>query len=256
MARSRRSRATSAAAAGRPGAGDGRANRVENLLSGELLDSSRIPYDFELQSVGLVAVGPDARAAVEESIGSFGDSSLIVCSAGGAIWGWIGRGGGFERDELDALIASAAGGDLRLAVGEPAAGVAGWRLTHRQARAALSIALRGHEQAVRYSQVAVLATVVRDELLAESLRRLYLEPLEEGRGSGIELRRTLRAYFAADRKVSLAGANLGVTRQAVSRRVRAAEHKLGRSIASCAADLEVALRLEALEDAATPLSAP
>lgn len=256
MARSRRSRATSAAVAGRPVAGDGGANRVESLLSGELLDPSRIPYDFELQSVGLVAVGPDAEAAVEESTRSFGDSSLIVRPAGGAIWGWTGRGGGFERGELDTLISSAAGGDLRLAVGEPAAGVAGWRLTHRQARAALPVALRAHAQAVRYSEVAVLATVLRDELLAESLRRFYLEPLDEGRGDGDELRRTLRAFFAADRSVSHAGAAIGVTRQAVSRRLRVAEERLGGSIASCAGDLELALRLDALETEPRPLSAP
>jgi hypothetical protein len=256
VARSRRSRATSAAAADRPGAGEGRAHRVESLLSGELLDSSRIPYDFELQSVGLVAVGADAERAVEDGVRSFGESSLIVRAVGGAIWGWVGRGKGFEHDELDGLASFTAGGDLRLAVGEPAAGIAGWRLTHRQARAALPVALRGGEQAVRYSQVAVLATVVRDELLAESLRRIYLEPLDRGRGDGNELRRTLKAYFAADRNVSIAGAALGVTRQAVSRRLRASEEKLGRSIASCAADLEIALRLDALEPSPTRLSSP
>src|SRR5215207_4955296 len=73
-----RSRATSEAVAGSPGAGEGRARRVESLLSGELLDSSRIPYDFDLKSLGLVAVGPDAEEAVGDGVRSFGESSLIV----------------------------------------------------------------------------------------------------------------------------------------------------------------------------------
>jgi DNA-binding PucR family transcriptional regulator len=251
VARSRRSRATSAAVAARAGPGDGRVHRVESLLSGELLDSSRIPYDFDLQSVGLVAVGQDADDAVADWIRALGESSLIVRSVGGAIWGWAGRGAGFDHQELDALVT--AGGGTRMAVGEPATGLAGWRLTHRQARAALPVALRGPARAVRYSQVAVLATVIRDELLTDSLRRIYIAPLEDGRDGGRELRRTLRAYFGAGRSVSTAGAELGVTRQAVSRRIRAAEQKLGRSISSCAADIEIALRLEALEETPTRL---
>jgi DNA-binding PucR family transcriptional regulator len=109
---------------------------------------------------------------------------------------------------------------------------------------------------VRYADVALLTAVVRDEVLATSLRRLYLEPLNGRPGGGGELRRTVRAYFAAGRNVSLAGEAIGVSRQAVARRLRAVEEKLGRSIASCATDLELALRLEALESASTPPSAP
>jgi len=253
VARSRH--ATSAAVAGRS-AGEGRAERVEKLLAGELLDTSRIAYDFDVQNLALVAVGSDAEEAIGDRFRPLGIPSLIVRSEGGAVWGWLGKTEGFEHAELEALVSSTRGADVRLAIGEPAAGLAGWRLTHHQAKAALSVALRGPETAVRYSRVALLATVVRDELLASSLRQLYLEPLEIERDGGEELRQTLRAYFDADRNVSLAGDVIGVSRQAVARRLRAVEERLGRPIASCGPDLELALRLEALESAAAPLSAP
>jgi DNA-binding PucR family transcriptional regulator len=143
-----------------------------------------------------------------------------------------------------------------LGVGEPGRGLAGWRQTHHQARAALSVAVRSAEPVVRYADAALLASVLKDDLLAASLRQMYLEPLAAERDGGGELRETLRAYFSAGRNVSVAGESIGVTRQAVARRLRAAEAKIGRSLISCGADLEVALRLEALESAPTQLSAP
>jgi DNA-binding PucR family transcriptional regulator len=179
----------------------------------------------------------------------------LVLSARGAVWAWIARREAFEPAEVENL-ADGTGADLRLAVGEPGHGIAGWRLTHNQARAALAVALCGGEPVVRYVDVALLTAVVRDEVLATSLRRLYLEPLDGRQGGGDELRRTARAYFAAGRNVSLAGDAIGVSRQAVARRLRTVEEMLGRSIASCGPELELALRLEALESAPRPLSVP
>jgi PucR C-terminal helix-turn-helix domain len=257
VARSRRSPVTSAPVAGKRAVGrGGRAERVERLLVGESLDTSRLSYDFEAQHVGLVAVGADARAVVEERTGTAAPLKLFVEGPGGAVWGWIGNLNGFEPVELDRLSAPERAADLRLAIGEPAQGLAGWRLSHNQARAALAVATRDESAVVRYSDVAVLASVIRDELLSASLRRIYLEPLEAERNGGEELRQTLRAYFAANRNVSVAGAEIGVTRQAVSRRLRTIEERLGRRLSACGADLEVALRLEALEAEPTPLSAP
>jgi DNA-binding PucR family transcriptional regulator len=227
---------------------------VEALLAGESLDTSRLSYDFDSHHVALVAVGPDARSVVEERARATSRPHMVL-NARGVIWSWIAKREAFEPAEVEAL-ADRTAADLRLAVGEPGQDVAGWRLTHNQARAALAVALRGGEAVVRYADVALLTAVVRDEVLATSLRRLYLEPLDNHRGGGDELRRTLRAYFAAGRNVSLAGESIGVTRQAVARRLRAVEEKIGRSIGSCGTDLELALRLDALESAATPLSVP
>jgi DNA-binding PucR family transcriptional regulator len=90
----------------------------------------------------------------------------------------------------------------------------------------------------------LLAAVGRDELLAGSLRQLYLAPLEQTRDGGRVARRTLRAYFRAERNVSSTAAALGVDRRTVTNRLRAIEELLGRPLGSAATDLEIALRLE------------
>ena len=96
---------------------------------------------------------------------------------------------------------------------------------------------------MRYGDVALLVSALQDELLVSSLHRLYLEPLEAERDGGKALRETLRAYFAAGRNVSSAGAALGVNRNTVANRLRAVEAAIGRPISSRAAEVEIALRL-------------
>jgi len=94
----------------------------------------------------------------------------------------------------------------------------------------------------RYADVAIEAATLRDDLLAKSLRQLYLEPLEQMRDGGKDARETLRAYFAAERNVSSTAAALGVDRRTVRNRIRAIEELLGRPLNVIAADLEIALR--------------
>jgi DNA-binding PucR family transcriptional regulator len=102
---------------------------------------------------------------------------------------------------------------------------------------------------VRASEVVLLAAVLRDELLARSLRETYLAPLDANGDSGIGLRETLRAYFDAGFNAATAAAALGVDRHTVQRRLRKAEEALGRVLHSCHAEVEVALILEELDSA-------
>jgi DNA-binding PucR family transcriptional regulator len=82
--------------------------------------------------------------------------------------------------------------------------------------------------------------------LARSLIETYLVPLD-GRGNyGEVLRRTLRAYFAADQNAVTAASVLGVARHTVERRLRSVEEKLEQTIAACGAQLQVALSIEDL----------
>jgi DNA-binding PucR family transcriptional regulator len=135
---------------------------------------------------------------------------------------------------------------VMLALGEPGRGLAGWRLTHRQAQAALLVALRRPRRCTRYADVALLASALTDEALATVLIDVYLAPLEDSRGSGPVLRETLRAYLGAERSVSSAAAALGVVRKTVEKRLRTIEEKLGRSLHPCPAELEIALELDEL----------
>jgi DNA-binding PucR family transcriptional regulator len=151
---------------------------------------------------------------------------------------------------------------VMFALGEPARGIEGWRQTHRQAQAALVVALRRsgiqsptQEKTVtvtRYADVALLATALKDELLARALIDTYIAPLEDPRGGDPVLCETLRAYLAAERSVSSTAAALGVVRKTVENRLRAIEEKLGRSLHPCPVELEVALRLDELAPAPAP----
>jgi DNA-binding PucR family transcriptional regulator len=134
-----------------------------------------------------------------------------------------------------------------LAIGQSGRGISGWRLTHRQAKLALSVALRSDDQIVSYSDVALLASVLKDTVLEESLRQAYLAPLEGERDGGVALRETLRAYLAAGRNVSSSAAALGVSRQTVKRRVCLAEERIGHPLSERAVEIETALRLTQLE---------
>jgi DNA-binding PucR family transcriptional regulator len=99
---------------------------------------------------------------------------------------------------------------------------------------------------VRYGDVALIASMIQDDLLATSLRQIFLSPFSSGRDGGASLRHTLRAYFAAERNVSSAAAALGVTRQTVSNRLRVIEETLGRPLGVWATEIEAALQMEEL----------
>lgn len=95
--------------------------------------------------------------------------------------------------ELQNRFSTALSNKVTLAVGEPAQGLSGWRLSHGQAKAALPIAIRGPKGLVRYADVALVSSILQDDLLNASLRKQIA-------------RETLRAYFDADRNVSAAAA--------------------------------------------------
>jgi len=132
-------------------------------------------------------------------------------------------------------------------MGEPSAGVDGWRLTHRQAGAVHSIPLGERPTQAHYAEFALAASVRDDELLTSSLREIYLKPLSRDRDGGDTLRRTLRAHLDADGGILSTAALLGVSRQTVSTRLKKAERHLGRPLNSCLPELDVALRLSGLD---------
>lgn len=224
-----------------------RAERVRRLLAGELLDAPDLSYEFKGHHLGLIAAGPGAPQALGELASSLDRTLLLVRRGEGTLWAWLGGRRGLDPEQVRRDLLTRPAEDLVIALGEPGEGLAGWRLTHRQARAAMPVALRGGESVVRYADVALLASILRDELLVASLHELYLAPLEEERDGGEAARETLRAYFEADRNVSSAAAALGISRQAANGRIRAIEERLELQLGGCASELELALRLQALD---------
>lgn len=224
-----------------------RTERVRLLLQGEPLDASELAYELDAHHVGLAASGRNAGARLRSVLDRFDRRLLLVRPDDRIWWGWLGGRHRFCPDELQQLGRASPAG-IVLAFGEPAEGLSGWRLTHRQAAAALTVARRGTPATVHYADVALLAAALQDELLRASLRRLYLEPLDIRRDRGPTLRATLRAYLAAGRNVSSAAAALGTRRQTVAQRLREIEGRLDRPLDACLNELELALRLDELGD--------
>jgi hypothetical protein len=225
-----------------------RAERIERLLAGEQLDTSGLGYDFDGFHLGLIAKGLGAEEAFQGLAAAMDCRLLTVCRGEGAMWAWLGGRQAPDLDELSRYVAAHWPAQAALAIGEVGEDLPGWRFTHRQARSALPIALRGSQPVVRYADVALLASTLQNDLLSTSLRRLYLQPLEGDRDGGEATRDTLRAYFAAGRNISSAAAALGVNRNTVSSRLRATEEAIGRPLSSCGPELEAALRLAELGD--------
>jgi len=218
---------------------------VQALLDGQLIDATSIPYDFAAHHVGAVGTGEKAAETLRALASRLDRRLLLVRPTGEIVWAWFGGKSALTWGDIEPQLPVGSG--VALSFGGPSAGLSGWRLTHRQARAAFPVGVRKGE-IVQYPDVALLASVIQDDLLSTSLREIYLEPLASERGGGETLRKTLSAYFEAGRNVSSAAALLGVKRHTVTNRLRTVEDILGRPLAVCGAALEAALDIERLNE--------
>jgi PucR C-terminal helix-turn-helix domain len=223
-----------------------RAERVRRLLAGELVDEAELGYELGASHLGAVAAGPGAVKALHQLAVRLGRRLLLVRPGEGAVWAWFGGQTELCGADVAAVAESTWPAEARLAVGESGEGLPGWRLTHRQALAAFPIAELSGTRIARYGGFVLLAAALSDELISESLRRLYIAPLAGEPDRGATLCLTLRAYFASGGNVSSAASALGVGRKTVTARLRTFERWTGRSLDEHAAEVDTALRLQDL----------
>ncbi|HEY3828268.1 MAG TPA: helix-turn-helix domain-containing protein [Solirubrobacteraceae bacterium] len=227
----------------------------------ELESDADLGYELDAEHLGIIAKGPAAQQALRVLASALDRRLLCVSHDRDTVWAWLAGSRALRMPDLERALAArtsrlavtretSSPADVVFAVGEPAWGLEGWRLTHRQAQAAFLVALRLPQRLTRYGEVALLAAALKDKTLGRSLRNMYLLPLEDSRNGAPVLRETLRAYLAAERNASSAAAALGVARNTVENRLRAIETKLGRSLHPCPAELEVALHLDRLVSSA------
>lgn len=232
------------------------AEKVKKVIEGNPVEALDLGYEFEGWRLGIVAHGSGAPRALREHARVHDRRLLLVKPGGKEVWAWFGSSRHAPACEVATQLSEHLEPDMLLAIGEPGRGISGWRLTHRQAKAALPVGLRGESQVVTYSTVALLASVITDELLVSSLSEIYLAPLADERDGGAALRETLSAYFAAGRNIASAAAALGVSRQTVARRIALVEEKIARSLISCGTEMETALFLDGLICKQAPRSHP
>lgn len=232
------------------------AERVQRLLAGDSpLDAAELEYEFEAWHLGLIVTGARADVAARTLAAGLSRQVLVVLRGDDSAWAWLGGQDKLAIADVDRYLSAGVLGDVSLAVGEPRSGLDGWRLTHREALAARRVMLRRPQPLMRASDVVLLSAVLSDDSLVKSLRQTYLAPLDDHGDSGLDLRETLRAYFAAGFNAATAAAALEVDRHTVQRRLRKVEEALDRTLHTCHAELQVALSLEELE-AGPSLGAP
>ena len=216
-------------------------DRIRAILAGQPVDQDALDYRLSAHHVGAVAVGEGAEKLIREASAPLGLRVLVAYPAVDVLWAWLGAE---SLPSLETFLQTAgeptpsATPSVVLGFGEPARGISGFRRTHREASAALRVAHRDRRP-TRYSNVALLASILQDELLSASLRKRYVEPLEDD-GENLQI---LRAFFSAGRNYSAAAASLGRNRRTVKNRLAAVERRLGQPLTRAAPELEAAVML-------------
>ena len=122
------------------------AELVQQLLAGERPDTSELDYDLDdTWHLGIIANGPRAMEVVRGLADDLRRQLLCVSTGEDSVWAWVGGRRELEMARVERTLRGEDHGDVSLVLGEPRKGVAGWRLTHQEAQAALLVALRGPE---------------------------------------------------------------------------------------------------------------
>ena len=237
-----------------------RAARIRDLLSGERVDAraaeAALGYRLCQHHVGVVCWAGDATGTadgitrleravgrVAAHAGCYGDPVFLPRDESTA-WAWLPLG---IRDTFDAGGAGLDGvdGDICFAFGDAAKGVAGFRLTHRQAVAAQAVALAAGSappRAVAFGQVAPVAMMLGSADLLRAWVRGTLAGLAADDEHHARLRETLLVFLQSGGSYKATAERLMLHKNTVQYRIRRAEQSLGRPVARDRHDVELALR--------------
>jgi hypothetical protein len=203
-------------------------------------------YDFNGWHVCLILRGPNAEHGARLAAKQGSHRSLAAMRDAENVWIWLGGPEPPTAVDVDRLVCDHLAQNISIALGESRSGLDGWRRSHREAQIALQVALYQPQRITRCRDVILVSAVIRDQSLAMSLIETYLAPLDRERGSGLSLLPTLRAYFKADQNLASAALALGISRNTAERHLRRVEETLGQPLATCNAQLQVALKAEEL----------
>jgi DNA-binding PucR family transcriptional regulator len=235
-----------------------RAGRVRAMLGDETVDvdatESALGYRLRQHHLGVVAWVTDVvhgnegltrldrlASAAARALGAHG-RPLFVPRDESLAWIWIPVGGAVSQDALSKAFDN---GDTstRVAVGEPAYGIDGFRQSHGQAVRTQDVALaaRPGRRLTTFADVGAVALICTDVDAARSWVWGTLADLafdDEPRG---RLRDTLQIFLVTGSYTATAE-RMMLHKNSVQYRIRKAEEALGARIEDHRADLELALR--------------
>ncbi|WP_188113565.1 PucR family transcriptional regulator [Nocardioides humilatus] len=241
-----------------------RAETIETLLAGRPVDqdaASRIlKHELHRTHVAVIAwvdnhtVGRDTLtaldAAVRDVAGTLGTTHVLPHSLGTlSLAAWVSVKGGTDLAALDRIRLRSAADGVRVALGEAAAGVVGFRTSYLEAVQARRVArLAGSEvgSVTRYQQVALQALGSVDPEQSTAFVARELGPLFSDDEGARRLAQTLLTLLEEGGNRGRTGRRLNIHENTVSYRVRQAEELLGRSIDERPLDLALALKLAAV----------
>ena len=166
-----------------------------------------------------------------------------------AVAAWLSGRRELPFEELRSAVDACAGelpAGVRVALGDPAPGLEGFRQTHldaAHARRFASLVGSGAGQVIHFRKVAVAALASVDRDLAVSFVHRALGPLADPDETTYRVAMTLAVFLDENRSRSRAAERLVVHPNTVSYRVRQAEVILGRSIDVDSVELQIALAL-------------
>ncbi len=186
---------------------------------------------------------PRLRRAAEAFAAERGDGRPLLVPVGHRVlWGWCGAG---RAPRVAAPAGTAFQDGVRVAYGEPAAGVDGFRTSHRQALAARRVAVQAvtPRPETAWTDVAVLALLSADQELSREFARRELAGLHGDDPGTVRLRETLAVYLREGEHVGRTAAQLGIHVNTVANRLRQCEAAIGRPLPARRTELHAALTL-------------
>jgi DNA-binding PucR family transcriptional regulator len=233
-----------------------RAVALRTVLHDDALDASTAEamIGYRLHGWHLAAVAwadpatPEGRHHVESCANVIasvdGRRPLVVLDDEHTLWAWL---SGPERPVLDepALTRLLSGApELRVALGEPARGLPGFRASHQEAQRARAVAEAAGEQDNRithFAQVGIAALLSENVDALQAWVARTLGALANDDEATDRLRETVRVFLAAGGSFTDAAARLHLHKNTVHYRVRKAEEVRGRPVREDRLDVEVAL---------------
>lgn len=216
---------------------------VKALLNGREVSGELLGYSLETEHWAVVATGPQREEVLGDLARVLGCALLLTPGIDGTMWGWLGGRPQVAR-ELLATWEPRAG--HHVAFGTVADGREGFVQSHIEAVEAHRVDRLSGAPVTYYDEVAIEAFALRDERVARAFVVDELGPLSDEGDRALQLRETLRAYFAVGNNGSAAAAKLGVHERTVSYRLSSIEEVLPDGIAKRRGELVVALRLHEL----------
>jgi DNA-binding PucR family transcriptional regulator len=175
-----------------------------------------------------------------------GRAPLIVRPDSATVWAWLQHPATPTVDVAALTERMAAHPRLRIALGEPGIGVAGFRDSHAEAVRARQVAELGEHpdrQVHQHAPVALAGLLAGRRDVVRVWVRRTLGELAADDESMLRLRETLRTFFATNGSYNDAAARMHVHKNTVLYRVRKAEEILGRPVTEQRLAIEVALEV-------------